>query len=72
MADPKIERDVYLAGKTEAGEDTIDLPVTRLGNIEDSADVKARPAEDDYFPVIDGKDKHMKKYPAKVLLDDVK
>ena len=48
-----IERDVVLIGKTEEGNDTFDLPVTRLGNIEDSAEVKEKPGTNDFFPVID-------------------
>ncbi len=51
-----IERDVVLIGKTEEGNDTFDLPVTRLGNIEDSAEVKENPETNDYFPVIDMSD----------------
>lgn len=51
-----IERDVVLIGKTEEGNDTFDLPVTRLGNIEDSAEVKEKPGTNDFFPVIDMSD----------------
>ena len=56
MDESIIERDVVLIGKTEEGNDTFDLPVTRLGNIEDSAEVKEKPGTNDYFPVIDMSD----------------
>ena len=51
-----IERDVVLIGKTEEGNDTFDFPVTRLGNIENGAEVKETPETNDYFPVIDVSD----------------
>ena len=51
-----IERDVVLIGKTEEGNDAFDLPVTRLGNIEDGAEIKENPETNDYFPVIDMSD----------------
>lgn len=56
MDNPIIERDVVLIGKTEEGNDTFDFPITRLGNIEDDAEIKATPESGDYFPVIDNSD----------------
>ena len=47
------ERDVVLQGKSKDGNRTIDLPITRLGNIEDSSDIKEKPAANDYIPIID-------------------
>ena len=58
-----VERDVVLTGETEDGQPTLDLPVTRLGNIEDSADVKETPEDADYFPVADSKTGMLKKTP---------
>ena len=61
---PVIERDVVLQGVDEHGNPTIDLPVARLGNIKDTAEVKETPGEGDFFPVIDGADDgQMKKAP---------
>ena len=61
---PVIERDVVLQGVDEHGNPTIDLPVARLGNIKDTAEVKETPGEGDFFPVIDGADDgQMKKTP---------
>ena len=51
-----IERDVVLIGKTEEGNNTFDFPVTRLGNIENGAEVKETPETNDYFPIIDVSD----------------
>jgi len=65
---PIIERDVVLQGVTEDGKPTIDLPITRLGNVEDTADVKAAPEAGDYLPVIDGADGgQMKKTPWEAM-----
>lgn len=50
---PIIERDVVLQGVDEHGNQTMDLPITRLGNIEDTADTKDAPGLADYIPVID-------------------
>lgn len=59
-----IERDVVLQGMTEDGQKTIDLPITALKNIEDTADVKENPTSNDYIPVIDSEDSgQMKKVP---------
>ena len=64
MDNPIIERDVVLIGKTEEGNDTFDLPVTRLGNIEEGAETKAAFEEGDFLPIIDMKDNgKMKKTP---------
>lgn len=61
---PVIERDVVLQGVDENGNPTIDLPVTRLGNIEDTAEVKGAPEAGDLIPIIDGADHgQMKKTP---------
>lgn len=59
-----IERDIVLQGKTADGNRTIDLPVTALKNIEDTAEIKEKPTADDYIPVIDSADGgQMKKTP---------
>lgn len=58
-----VERDVALSGRTEDGQATLDLPITRLGNIEDSADVKETPEDADYFPIADNKTGKLKKTP---------
>lgn len=63
-----LERDVVLCSK-ENGQDTIDLPITRLGNIEDSAEVKTAPESGDYIPVVDTADGGQMK---KVPWDDIK
>lgn len=53
---PLLERDIVLQGKDPNGNQTIDLPITRLGNIEDTADIKAEPTTQDYIPLIDSND----------------
>lgn len=61
---PTLERDVVLQGKTPQGDKTIDLPITALKNVEDTAEVKEQPVEGDYIPVIDSEDGgQMKKAP---------
>lgn len=61
---PIIERDVVLQGVDGNGNPTIDLPITRLGNIEDTAEVKETPEAGDFIPVIDSADQgQMKKTP---------
>lgn len=63
------ERDIVLQGR-DGGVDTIDLPITRLGNIESGAEVKQAPMEGDYIPVIDAADgEQMKKFPAQWLTE---
>ncbi len=58
------KRDVVLRGKTADGSSTIDMPVTRLGNIEETADIKETPITGDYVPIIDTEDDgQMKKTP---------
>lgn len=52
---PTKERDVVLTGK-ENGVETIDLPITRLGNIEDGADTKTSLVDNDAVPVMDSAD----------------
>ena len=55
------ERDVVLMGK-DGADQTIDLPVTRLGNIENSATTKTSLADADTIPAIDSADgQEMKK-----------
>ena len=49
------ERDVVLMGK-DGADGTIDLPVTRLGNIEDGAEVKTGLVDADAVPVVDSAD----------------
>ena len=65
---PIMERDVVLTGK-ENGTHTIDLPITALKNVEDTADVKAKPAEGDYIPLMDSADNMQMK---KVLVSALK
>ena len=63
-----LERDVVLTGK-DGGQNTIDFPITRLGNLEDSAEVKEAPAEGDYLALVDGADGgQMKKTPVSAVL----
>lgn len=65
---PVIERDVVLQGVDENGNQTIDLPVTRLGNVEDTADIKEHPEKGDYIPLVDSADDgQMKKTPWESL-----
>ncbi len=64
-----IERDVVLQGQDENGNETIDLPITRLGNIEDSAEIKETPGGKDYIALMDGDAKgQMKKAPVGALM----
>lgn len=65
---PIIERDVILMGKDISGNQTLDLPVTALKNVEDTAEVKAQPAQGDYIPLMDSADNGQMK---KVLLSDL-
>ena len=63
-----IERDVVLVGKDEDGNECIDLPITRLGNIEDTADTKEALADNDHIPLVDSADNgKMKKIPWSVV-----
>ncbi len=63
-----LERDVVLTGK-DGGQSTIDFPITRLANLEDSAEVKETPAEGDFLPIVDGADGgQMKKTPLSAIL----
>lgn len=58
------KRSIVLMSKDAAGNQTIDMPVTRLGNIEDDAEIKAEPASGDYIPIMDMEDGgQMKKFP---------
>ncbi len=54
------QRDVVLQGKKD-GQTTMDFPVTRLGNIEDNADIKDALADNDYIPVVDTADNEQMK-----------
>lgn len=55
--------DVMLIGKNAAGDRTVNMPITRLGNIEDSAEIKEKPAAGDYIPIMDMEDGgQMKKF----------
>ena len=49
------ERDVVLMSQTD-GSQNMDYPITRLKNIEATADVKSAPADGDYLPLLDGAD----------------
>lgn len=64
-----IERDVVLMGK-DGGRDTIDLPITCLKNVEDTADVKETPTAEDFLPIVDSADGgQMKKAPLSAVLE---
>lgn len=61
------ERDVVLMSQ-ENGDQNLDYPITRLKNIEATAQVKAAPADGDYVPVLDSADgEQMKKIAWGVL-----
>ncbi len=60
-----IERDVVLTSKQD-GQDTLDMPITRLANVEGDADVKDSIGNGDYVALIDSADGNkMKKVSAK-------
>lgn len=68
-----IERDVVLQGKTREGKQTIDMPITTLKNIEDTADVKHTPKDEDYIPLIDSEENgQMKKAPVSAFMRTAK
>lgn len=68
---PIKERDIVLQGR-DGGEDTIDFPITRLGNVESGAAVKEAPAEGDYIPIIDAADnEQMKKFAVQWLIEQL-
>ena len=57
------KRDVVFIGKTAEG-NTMDMPITRLRNIEDDAEIKEIPNNNDFIPIIDMSDGgQMKKKP---------
>ena len=57
------QRDVVLISKNSSGKQTIDMPITRLGNIDDEAEIKEKPAAGDYIPIMDMEDGgQMKKF----------
>ncbi len=63
--------DVVLMGKNSSGDTTINMPVTRLRNIEDDAEIKENPTEDDFIPIIDMADGgQMKKTPYSAPLGE--
>ncbi len=61
-----LERDVVLIGEDGEGNKCVHLPVTRLGNVEDTAEVKDSVSDDDYIAVTDGG--KMKKIKAGTLV----
>ena len=64
-----LERDVVLMGK-DGDNQTIDLPITCLKNVEDTAAVKEAPTAEDYLPIVDSADGgQMKKTPLSVILE---
>lgn len=64
-----IERDVVLQGKTADGQMTMDMPITKLQNVESTAAVKAVPEESDYIPLVDMANEEQMK---KVLLSAIR
>lgn len=50
------KRDVVLTGKDTDGNLAIYLPITRLGNIEDTAKIKGYISDEDYIPIVDASD----------------
>ena len=63
--------DVVLMGKNSSGDTTINMPVTRLRNIEDDAEIKENPTEGDFIPIIDMADGgQMKKTPYSAPLGE--
>ncbi len=67
-----IERDIVLMSKDADGNQTIDMPLTNLGNIEGTADVKAAPTAEDYVPVMDSADNgQMKKTTVNALAEHI-
>lgn len=66
-----LERDVVLTGM-DGGRQTMDFPITRLANVEDTADVKQTPAAGDYLPIVDSGDGgQMKKAPFSAILGPI-
>ena len=64
------KRNIVLMGKTADG-NTIDMPITRLGNIDDDAEIKETPDVNDYIPIIDMSDGgQMKKTPYTATLSE--
>jgi len=61
-----MERDIVMTGRDAQGNETIDLPVTRLGLLEGAAEVKEAMAETDYIPLVVGQ--KVMKVPASALL----
>lgn len=63
--------DVVLMGKNSSGDTTLNMPVTRLRNIEDDAEIKENPTEGDFIPIIDMADGgQMKKTPYSAPLGE--
>lgn len=68
-----IEWDAVLEGRDAAGNLALVLPITRLGNIEDGAEVKSAPEAEDYIPLVDSADAgQMKKVSVAALAALVK
>lgn len=66
-----LERDVVLTGQS-GGRPTMDFPITRLANVEDTADIKEAPAAGDYVPIVDSADDgQMKKAPLSAILEPI-
>ena len=51
-----IQRNVVFQSKTDTGESVLNMPITVLKNIEDTAEIKDNISDDDYVPVIDSSD----------------
>lgn len=68
-----VEQDVVLEGRDAEGNRTLALPITRLGNIEDTAEVKAAPEGADYIPLVDtAGNGQMKKVTVEALAGAIK
>ena len=51
-----IQRNIVFQSKTDTGESVLNMPITVLKNIEDTAEIKDNISDDDYVPVIDSSD----------------
>ena len=51
-----IERDIVLQSMTSDGQKTIDMPITRLANVEGDTDILSGIAADDYLVFSDTSD----------------
>lgn len=67
-----MERDVLYRGIDENGNPTLDFPITRLANVEGSADIKAMVERGDYIPLMDTSDNgEMKMVSIRALLEAI-